>query len=230
MEYLYIDESGSMTSRHTNTHPYFVIALVRTENPEKLKRLHKRFVKAHMDELMEADAHAGRMFRNGRFDELKGSSFTPDLKREFVSYFCRENTLSVYYIVLDNKKIHANNGHLYDNTARAFNYSMRLALEYFINHGMMPDDEYFIQLDERNERTGSKHFLQTYLNTEFRTRTVLSKDIQVKYFDSSKNRMIQLADVFANIYYSHLLTKAYSSEFEAMRDSKCLRFVFNFPL
>ena len=61
-------------------------------------------------------------------------------------------------------------------------------------------------------------------------RNVISKDIQVKYFDSSKNRIIQLANVFANLYYSQLLTKVYTSEFYCMRKNKCLKSVFHFPL
>lgn len=171
MEYLYIDESGSMTSKYSDTYPYFVIAIVRASDPKKLKRIHKRFVEKHMEELQSVDK-SFRMFKNNHFKELKGSAFTPNLKRKFVSYFCRQNTLEVFYIVLDNKEV-KQNGHLYDNTARTFNYLIRLALEYFITHGFLPDDQYEIQLDERNERTSSKHFLQTYLNTELRMKNGL---------------------------------------------------------
>ena len=104
MQYLYIDESGSMTIDHFNDWPYFVIAIVRCGNPDKLKTLYKRFIKKHMNELHEADTKS-RMFQNERFHELKGSAFTPSLKSEFVSYFAREGTLEVYYIVLDNARI-----------------------------------------------------------------------------------------------------------------------------
>lgn len=218
-----------MTCKYTKTHPYFVIAIIHTEYPNKLKTIYKRFVKKYLSDLADADRGLGRMFKSSKFEELKGASFSPKLKREFVSYFCRTNTLELFYIVLDNNAINKN-GHLYDNTARAFNYAMRLALEYFINHNYLSDGQYFIQLDERNERPDSKHFLQTYLNTEFRMCNVMSQDVWVRYFNSSENRIVQLADVFANLYYSHLLTGAYKQELRIMQDNKCLKSIFHFPL
>jgi hypothetical protein len=179
-----------------------------------------------MTELKTADTN-NRMFQSERFEELKGSMFTPALKREFVSYFCRENTLEVFYISIKNEAI---SGGLYDNTARAFNYVLKLALEYYIKNGYLPNDQYIIQLDERNERTETKHFLQNYLNTELRMGGIVSSDIEVKYFDSSRNKAIQIADVFANLYYSQLLTKAYTKEILHMKDVGCLKRIFQFPI
>ena len=77
-------------------------------------------------------------------------------------------------------------------------------MEYFGKNGYMPDDTYCIQLDERNERTGSRLFLGDYLNTEFQMEKVLSNDVMVTYFDSANNKIVQIADVFANLYYSRL--------------------------
>lgn len=226
MEYLYIDESGSMTKKHAQYNPFFVIALVRAHNPDKIRRLHKRFVHKYFDSLRALD-DGEHMFRNDRFHELKGSKFTPSLKSSFVSYFCRNNNFEVYYIVVDNKKI---SGTLYDNTARAFNYFLKLALECFIKRSILTDDTYVIQLDERNERTDTKHFLQNYLNTELRMNGTLSTDVQVLYFDSAQNRIIQIADVLANLYYSHLLTGNYKKEIDYMQEAGCLKFIFQFPL
>ena len=225
MQYLYIDESGSMTKQHADSRPYFVIAIVRADNPNRLRRLYKRFVVNHMEELKEADGDR-KMFHGKSFQELKGSAFSPKLKRAFASYFCRDGALEVFYIVLDNKKI---SGNLYDNTARAFNYVLKLAFEYFIHKGVLPDDEYVIQLDERNERTNTRHFLQNYLNTELRMENVLSKDIKVQYFDSVNNKIIQIADILANLYFSQLLTENYKEEIAMMEENNCLKKVFIFP-
>lgn len=225
MQYLYIDESGSMTTEHPANCPYFVIAVVHTENPEKLRRLCKRFVKKHYDELKKADTQ-GRMFKAGKFCELKGCALTPDLKRAFADYFCQEGTLEVYYIVLDNHRI---SKQLYSNKARAFNYTLKLALEYFIKGNHLPDDLYAINLDERNERTETRHFLQNYLNTELGMSGTLSHNVSVKYFDSSTVWNIQIADVLANLYYSELRTSAYTQEFQKMEANNCLKLVFKFP-
>lgn len=226
MQHLYIDESGSMTSQYTKSWPYFIISIIRVDSPDKLRRLHKRFCTKHMEELRRIDSDQ-RMFKNGDFQELKGSSFTPDLKREFVSYFGRRGTIDIYYIVIDNRKV---SGGLYANTARAFNYVLKLALEYFIRNSILPDDKYIIQLDERNERSDTRHFLQNYLNTELLMENVLSNDIEVNYFDSSNNRIIQIADVFANLYFSNLMTGNYQDEIKLIKDNGCLKAVFRFPL
>lgn len=227
MEHLYIDESGSMTNLHHQSHPYFVIAVVRAVNSRKIRTLYKRFVNKHFETLRNIDTQ-GKMFKNGAFQELKGSSFTPELKHAFVNYFCRSNDLEVYYIQVNNNNPKANV--LYKNTSRAFNYVLKLALEYWVSHHYLPDAKYEIHLDERNEKTESRSFLQDYLNTELFMQYILSSDINVKYFDSSQNKIIQIADVFANLYYSELLTGNYSQDIHLMRKQNCLKFVFRFPL
>ena len=232
MQNLYIDESGSMTTEYVRQWPYFVIAIVRCENVEKLRKLYSRFVRKHMNELQNADSEK-RMFKNGKFSELKGSAFTAELKRSFVSFFARSGTLEVYYVVLNNTKIaeHAKvSNNLYANKARAFNYTLKLALEYYLKKGFLPDDRYLLQLDERNEKTETRHFLQNYLNTELQMSRTLSNDVAVRYFDSANNKIVQIADVFANLYYSQLRTSNYEKEIAAMRTSGCLKGVFNFPL
>lgn len=225
MEHIYIDESGSMTVRYTRLWPYFVIALIRGQDPRKLRTLHSRFIRTHKKALMASDTE-NKMFQGERFLELKGSALTPDLKREFVSYFCRPGTMEIYYIVLDNAEIKAQT---YDNTARAFNYVLKLALEHFIRSGALPDGPYLLQLDERNERTETKRFLKDYLNTELHTGGLLSANLEVQYFDSSQNRIIQLSDVLANLCYSQLLSNVYGPEIDQMWNSGCLRQVFWFP-
>lgn len=227
MQNLYIDESGSMTIQYREQNPYFVIAIVHTEDSKRLKALHARFVRSHIDELREADS-AGRMFKNGAFAELKGSALTPKLKRDFVSFFCKNNALDVFYIVINNDAL-SKERNLYANTARAFNYVLKLALNYFIRHGMLPDEPYSIQLDERNESNDTRHFLKNYLNTELSMAGTISNEISVDYFDSDRNRNIQIADVFANLLYSQLRTGAYTEEFRLMQDSGYLRHIFKFP-
>lgn len=230
MEHIYIDESGSMTINYCDIHPYFVIAMVRTKDSVKLKKVFKRFVSKHLHELKAADSK-GSMFAGNKFKELKGNCFTPKLKREFVRYFCRNEHFEVFYIIADNRKIAQNNeGILYKNTARAFNYLIRLSLEYYIKNGYLHNDNLSLQLDERNEKTEAKHFLENYLNTELVCNHVLSGDCTVSYFDSSNNHIIQIADVFANLMYSELKTNAYTKEFDFMKKEKYIKHVFRFPL
>ncbi|MCM1534230.1 MAG: DUF3800 domain-containing protein [Corallococcus sp.] len=224
---IFIDESGSMTTEYTEYSPYFLIALVIPQSARALKTTYKRFVHQHLDELKKLDKN-NKMFLNGKFKELKGSEFSPDLKRQFVEYFCRDNQLQIYYIVLDNKAIDKK---FYKNTARAFNYSVKVALIHLIGHNYISNDEdIIIQIDERNQRTDAKAVLQEYLNTELSLEEDLChKDIEVQYFDSCNNHLIQVADVFANLYYSELRTGNYSNEFDMMKKQGYLKKIFVFP-
>ncbi len=226
MEHLYIDESGTMTVSHSTTHPFFIISIILAKDTDKLRRAYKRFVSSRMRKLKEADKR-NLMFKDSEFIELKGSCFTPQLKKEFVEYFCRNNYFELFYIVADNSKIQKR---FYENTARAFNYLIRLALEYYIKNGLVLDSDIFIQLDERNERTETKHFLENYLQTELGMQNILKGECKVQYFDSSDNKIIQIADVFSNLYFSELKTGAYKKEFDYMKREGYLRHIFNFPL
>lgn len=58
---------------------------------------------------------------------------------------------------------------------------------------------------------------------------IASGKFDVSYFDSANNSLIQIADVFANFYYSHLQTGAYTEEFQRLKENGILKFIFEFP-
>lgn len=223
---IYIDESGSMThNTKLKKYRYFIITLVLVEEPEKLKKVYRRFVKKYFDELKIIDQD--KMFKGGKFIELKGSAFTPDMKNKFVDYFCKNNYFKILYIRVDNLKVYEN---FYKNKARAFNYVLKLALEHLNNEKILVDRNWTIQIDERNLRADSSQQLEEHLNTEFSTGKNLVDEITVKYFDSSNNKLIQLADVFSNLLYSDILTEGvYEEEIQYMIDNGYLIKIFGFP-
>lgn len=234
---VYIDESGSINN-HTRNNKYFVIALVRVKDRKALKSAYKRFVSSNFDRLRELDQDTvdsetgkvnkkgGKMFKNGKFHELKGSQFDKDMKRKFVDFFVRKPSFEVYYIRINNERL---TDKFCQNKARVFNYTLRLALEYFINKGYLPNEDCSLQLDERNEKTEAKYFLENYLNTELSMNGTFSGQFQVQYFDSSDNNLIQIADVFANLFYSHIQTRSYEEEISKMQSAGILKFTFEFP-
>lgn len=222
---LFIDESGSMNCNCKGDN-YFIISIILAKNKDNLKRSYKYFVKSHLNDLLKSDLN-NKMFKNGRFLELKGTAMSMSLKKDFVKFLSRNKNFELFYIVADNKNIDEN---MYKNTARAFNYLLRIALEFLINKNFIAkDEEITIQIDERNERTGAKQVLQEYLNMELQLHNALSKEIHVQYFDSSTNKLIQIADFFANLYYSQLFNNNYNNEIKLLRDSKILKYIFGFP-
>ncbi|MBU7005824.1 DUF3800 domain-containing protein [Phosphitispora fastidiosa] len=228
MANIYIDESGSMTHEvHIKKNKYFITTLILVEEPEKLKRVHKRFIQKNFSKLKAIDTDS-KMFDGNDFIELKGSAFTPDMKREFVSYFCRNNHFRVFYIKIDNSKASQN---LYKSKARAFNYVLKLAFEHLNNRGILVDRNWVLNIDERNLKTEAKHQLNEFLNTELSTGKDIVDDISVQYFNSSQNKIIQVADVFSNLFYSNILTEGtYDNEIKHMIDNGYLLNIFRFPL
>lgn len=197
LQHLYIDESGSMTSEYTDQWPFFTIAIVAADNKEKAKRVVKRFVSKNMDALRVMDTD-GKMFLDGNFHELKGTCMSRDMQVEFIHYMCRNGLIKVFLIRVDNKKIKYG---LYANTARAFNYILGQALYNLLKEGMLPKDSYMLHIDERNQKTGTTHYLEDYLNIKLGMEHELTDEIFVKYYDSAQNSLIQAADVFSNAYY-----------------------------
>lgn len=73
---------------------------------------------------------------------------------------------------------------LCENIARVFNYTLKLVIEYFIRKSLLPNENCSLQLDERNERTETKYFLENYLNTELFMNETINGRFDVAYFDS----------------------------------------------
>ena len=167
------------------------------------------------------------MFCKGNFRELKGSQLDKKMKQKFVDFFVQKHSFELYYIIIDNKKL---TDRFCENTARVFNYTLRLGLEYFINTGYLQSEDCILQLDERNEKTESKYFLENYLNTELSMNGTTSGKFAVQYFDSVNNNIIQIADVFANLYYSHMKTGGYKEDIQKLKDAKILKCLFKFPV
>ena len=235
---IYIDESGSINNKISAHSPFFVISLVHVKEKDKLQRAYKRFVSSNLKRLKEldqdrTDSHGkiirkgGKMFDGDSFKELKGTQFDPEMKRRFLEFFSRKPYFEVFYIVLHNDKL---TDQFCANTARCFNYTLRLALNYFIKNGWLPNEECIIQLDERNEKTETKYFLENYLNTELTLSGSCNGPFKISYFDSSNNHLIQIDDVFSNWYYSHLLSKEYAEGYHKLKEDGIIKSIFEFPL
>lgn len=200
----FIDESGSINNHNPHNH-YFLIAMIRTTNKKSLKRVYKRFVSSHYKTLRELDKpkynpqtgtivnKGGTMFRNGRFRELKGSQFDREMRKTFVEFFSRNPCFELYYVRVDNTKL---TDQFCENTARVFNYTLRLALAYFIRKGLIPNEDCFLHLDERTE---SRYFLADYLNTELSMSGLSGGKFVAQYYDSANNPLVQVAFVSVHI-------------------------------
>lgn len=234
---IYIDESGSISRKNADRVPYFTIALVHVTDRDGLSRDYKRFVARYLDRMRKLDyvridnrtgrfIHGGKMFRDGRFQELKGNAFDADMKRAFVQYFTRKRHFELFYIIMDNHQM----TEIYSkHTSNTFNYVLQRALRYFCENKLLPADICHLQLDERNEKKENKHFLENYLNTELLLGQVTTAPFTVQYFDSSRNQFVQIADVLSNLFFSQTQTGAYQEELDLLRQRGILKFIYKFP-
>ena len=232
---IYLDESGSINNS-LGEKP-FVIALVHVLDFKKLNTAFKRFVSSNINRLKELDKGfvngngvrtkaENQMFKNGKFKELKGSQFDREMKKKFVEYITKKKYFELYFIKINN---HLLTDKICENTARAFNYTLKIALSYFISHDYLPNEDCLLQLDERNERTDARFFLENYLNTELCLNGVTERHFSVEYLDSASNPFVQIADVFANLYYSELNTNSYGDEMKKLKDRDIFKGIFEFP-
>lgn len=222
---IFIDESGSITNK-TEKQKYFVIALLKVNDIKSLLKSYKRFISARLEKLKESDIK-NEMFEGNKFREIKGNAFSPELKKEFVKYFARNEYFELYYIILQNQKL---TDSFCKNTARAFNFSLRKNFEYLLNKELIEKDTYYLQLDERNEKTEAKYFLENYLNTEIAINYTEDINFKVKYYDSASQPLIQIADVFSNLMYSNLITNNYYEEIEMLKENGYIKNIYFFPL
>lgn len=232
---IYLDESGSINNR-LGVKP-FVISLVHVIDFRNLNMVYKRFVSSNMGNLRKLDKDfvnakgvltkpGNQMFRNGKFCELKGAQFDKCMRKKFTEFFTRSKYFELFFIKINT---HLLSDKICENTARAFNYTLKLALTHFILRKKLCDEDCLLLLDERNERTEAKFFLENYLNTELCLNGTTESHFSVKYLDSKDNPFIQIADVFANLYYSELNTSAYDLEMKMLAERGILKGSFDFP-
>ena len=164
----YVDESGSMTKKGLKylSNQYFVICVVHVKEPKMLKRAYKRFISSNIDLLRRDDKHHNMFYKSGKFKELKGSFMSKELKIKFAEFFCKYNYIELYYICCSNQLAE---NYFYSNKARAFNYLVRLCIEYNSSNGNLKKDYNYFHIDERNVSTRTIATLEEYLCIELVT-------------------------------------------------------------
>ena len=222
---IYIDESGSLTRKFSKENPYFFISMVRVLDSAKLKTTYKRYVSSRMKMLKAVDRN-NKMFKDGKFQELKGSALKRDGKKDFVKFFAQNHYFEVYIIRVNNREL---GEYFYRNSSRAFNFTIRKAMKGLYLDGILPEEDCSLQLDERNEKTETKYFLENYLNTELVLADQMDNEFSVSYYDSKDNQFVQVADVFSNLFYAHSRTGAYEDEMTYLRENGYLKYEFFYP-
>lgn len=222
---LYLDESGSMCLKPKESkHRYFYIALIQINNKDLVKRRFKRFVSRKMKKLKSLDSKH-KMFINNQFKELKGSEMNFDIQKDFMQYMCFENCISVYLIKVDNEKASSK---LYADTARAFNFILKEALHDWYIKEHFADDDVFLHSDDRNVKVKARFALEEFLNTSLVTGAGCYNSFKVEYVQSENSIFVQIADVFANAYFSSEYNHNYKLILNHLAETGYIKDVFSY--
>ena len=226
MEYLYIDESGSLTSEFAFIHPNFVMCIVRVKDITNLRKLLKRFIYENYQEIKEID-EKNKIFNHGDFVEIKGSSLNSKLKKRLADFLCNGNILEIYYIHVFNEEVKQ---HYYDDPSLIYNYVLYLMLNKNLENKNLPYDDYLIDVDDRNLKHISINSLEDYLNIELKLKKRMVRSINIEYYDSKDNLMVQVSDFFSNLYFSYLKNHdLYNDLITNLKEKGYIKDIFYYP-
>ena len=198
--YVYVDESGSITKTNISNNRYFVIAMVFTDDPVKIRRLFKKKI----SQMMKRNEKYKDMIYSKK--EIKGSDISETTKRNVYKHILENGSekLELGLIVLDNEYT---TDRFIENHARTFNYLIQTYLDScFRNHSKFMKGHGKIQLiiDEQNIATGADYELCGYLNQQLTLKNPICDLFDDAYMDSKNEKLVQLADFVANTFYRNI--------------------------
>jgi hypothetical protein len=197
----FIDESGSIPKYYSKKrrNRYFVISFVHTDDPNRIKNVYNRTLRKLKREF--PDFFKGLTNPN----EPKGSEYYPFMKLFIVGELFRLTDIKLAHMVVDNTQIEER---FRVSPARSFNYLVKLVINQF---PLTFNDKRRLELhiDNRNTAIQNLSELEGYLFKELVLHENRVKDVSVKYHDSKYSRPVQVADVFANIYYQRFRYMGY---------------------
>lgn len=188
MQYLFLDESGNL---HKNSPDrYFVIGGIYTNNYADIKKSYVE-INHELKEKLNMDFET----------ELKAAYLNMEEKMDIVIKLQEMNGMYIVGIIVDKQKI----GVEIDEIHLYYNYIIRKLLDYLIKIGLIrtqKDEELYLNIDKSSMKLEDINSLENYLKTHFNIERRLKLKINVSYWDSKKNYMVQVADIMCNTIWN----------------------------
>ena len=188
MQYLFLDESGNL---HKNSPDrFFVIGGIFTNNYDDIKKSYVE-INRELKEKLNMD-----------FDtELKAAYLNMEEKMDIVIKLQQMNGMYIVGVIVDKEKIGVKieEIHLY------YNYIIGKLLDYLVKIGLIKTNEkdyLFINIDKSSMKIEDINSLEMYLKIHFNIERKMKFELNVAYWDSSKNYMIQVADIMCNTIWN----------------------------
>lgn len=209
MQYLFLDESGNL---HKNSPDrYFVIGGIFTNNYDDIKKSYVE-INRELKEKLNMD-----------FDtELKAAYLNMEEKMDIVVKLQQMNGMYIVGVIVDKEKIGVKieEIHLY------YNYIIGKLLDYLIKIGLIKTNEkdyLFINIDKSSMKIEDINSLEMYLKIHFNIERKMKFELNVAYWDSSKNYMIQVADIMCNTIWNIAQSPNPFKVFNSLNQKKRMR-------
>lgn len=209
MQYLFLDESGNL---HKNSPDrYFVIGGIFTNNYDDIKKSYVE-INRELKEKLNMD-----------FDtELKAAYLNMEEKMDIVIKLQQMNGMYIVGVIVDKEKIGVKieEIHLY------YNYIIGKLLDYLIKIGLIKTNEkdyLFINIDKSSMKIEDINSLEMYLKIHFNIERKMKFELNVAYWDSSKNYMIQVADIMCNTIWNIAQSPNPFKVFNSLNQKKRMR-------
>ena len=188
MQYLFLDESGNL---HKNSPDrYFVIGGIYTNNYSDIKKSYVE-INRELKEKLNMDFET----------ELKAAYLNMEEKMDIVIKLQKMDGMYIVGIIVDKEKI----GIEIDEIHLYYNYIIRKLVDYLIKIGLIKTnigEELYLNIDKSSMKIEDINSLENYLKTHFNIEKNLKYKINVSYWDSNKNYMVQVADIMCNTIWN----------------------------
>lgn len=209
MQYLFLDESGNL---HKNSPDrYFVIGGVYTNNYTDIKKSYVE-INRELKEKLNMDFET----------ELKAAYLNMEEKMDIVIKLQEMDGMYIVGIIVDKFKI----GVEIDEIHLYYNYVIRKLLDYLIAIKLLKirkEDELYLNIDKSSMKIEDINSLENYLKTHFNIERKLKLKINVSYWDSKKNYMVQVADIMCNTIWNITQSPGQNKMFRNLDRHKRLR-------
>ena len=172
---LFVDESGNLGKKDR----YFVIAFVLSVNKKRIKNFVKRFC------------------AKNDYDEVKASKLSFPEKQKLIMKLFKIKDNKISYITVDKYKISSQR--LWNDKNILFNYLFKFLIKDIVSN---TKEDINIHVDEHTIKVSSINSLQDYLRIQAYTEWGFSYNLNIIFTDSKNSKLIQVADLAANIIYA----------------------------
>lgn len=209
MQYLFLDESGNL---HKNSPDrYFVIGGIYTNNYSDIKKSYVE-INRELKEKLNMDFET----------ELKAAYLNMEEKMDIVIKLQKMDGMYIVGIIVDKEKI----GIEIDEIHLYYNYIIRKLVDYLIKIGLIKTnigEELYLNIDKSSMKIEDINSLENYLKTHFNIERNMKYKINVSYWDSKKNYMVQVADIMCNTIWNITQSPKPKRLFRHLNKNKKLR-------